>query len=290
MQAERLSAALARLREQAPAAADAGPTPPAEPTPPPRPTRPWLATVFRALAAQDAPAAGRLLLALLPAQRAADPGPVAYDLILGEQACAQVTVNSTEIRVEMHDTPRAPAEVDFKLEGGPAGIARLVAARGVRRRVHVLAAVRARGRPRVGPWPRRARLWGDYRRLASLDRLIEARLTLRELDAAGVRLDPVLAMTVFGLMIDPAWTTGERFVIGHREPAAASVGACLHVRDGASLRVAGEAPHRRPEAVVICPSEQLARVLAGVAAPAELVGRQAPLALLRRWLDRAQCG
>ena len=314
VQAERLSAALARLRDQAGPIADAAPIRPVESTPRAAATTPWLATAFRELVAQDAAAAGRLLLALLPAQRAADPRPVAYDLVLGDLACVQVTVGSSGVRVEIDAMPRVPAEVDFQLEGDLASIARLLAARGVRRRLHLLAArgmrrrphlatargvrrrlhplttLRSRGRRRLGPWPRVPRLRGDARPLASLDRLIAARLTLGELDAAGVRLDPVLAMTLSGLMIEPAWTTGERFVIAHREPGAASADAYLHVRDGAPPRASGEAPQRSVEAVVVCPSSELIGGLAGVGAPAELLGEQRPLMLLRRWLDRAQCG
>ncbi len=182
---------------------------PTEPTPE-RLAKPWLGKAFRTLAARDPSQAGRLLLALLPAQRAADPQPVAYDLVLGDLACARVTVSSTGAQIDLGDTPRPLAEVDFELVGDLASIARLLAA----------GPVRAPARPPAFRH-RLARVRGDRDRLGALERLIDAPLTLGQLHAAGVRLDPVLAMTVAALMIEPAWTAGERFTIAHREPACA---------------------------------------------------------------------
>ena len=135
-----------------------------------------------------------------------------------------------------------------------------------------------------------ARLRGDPERLAALDRLIEARLSVRELQGAGVRLDPVLAMTVAGLMIDPAWTIGERFVIAHQEPSAARPDAYLHVRDGRPLLASGEPPHAPVEAVVVCPADDLLAVLVGRLRPGQTNGEPRPLRLVAQWLGRAQCG
>jgi len=281
VQPDELSAALARLRERTPLSPpeDAVEMAPPRSTPTAGARRPWLAGVFRNLCAQDAPAAGRLLLALLPAQRAADPEPVAYDLILSDLLVAHVTVGSAAGRVEMGTIPRPASEVDFQLIGGVAGVARLLVAGPVRRRLS-----------RVSSGRRMARLRGNPQRLTALDRLIGARLSVSELQGAGVRLDPVLAMTVAGLMIDPAWTAGQRFVVAHQEPSAARPDAYLHVRDGRPLLASGQPPHAPVEAAVVCPADDLLAVLAGGARPAQTVGEERPLTLLAQWLDRAQCG
>jgi hypothetical protein len=271
VQPERLSEALVRLRER---------TPPQDPAPvdrpePARAAKPWLRPAFRRLVAQDASAAGRLVLALLPAQRAADPQPVAYDLVLSDVLVAHVTSDSLALDVEQDATPRPPSEVDFQLVGDLASVARLLRAGSMRRRLRM-------------PPRRLARVRGDRRRLAALDRLIDARLTVRELGAAGVRLDPVLAFTLAGLMIEPAWTAGERFTIGHREPAASAPDAYLQIRDGRPPLASAEPPHGPVASVLEGPADQVLGALVG--ATGAQMGEEQPVALLRQWLDRAQCG
>ena len=209
VQAEKLSAALVRLREttpeapEAPAAAEEppAPAPTRQPAPPPRPAKPWLGKAFRLLAA----------------------GPVRRRL--GRLA------------------PRHPV----------------------------------------------ARIRGDRSRFRALEHLTDAPLTLGPLRAAGVRLDPVLAMTVAALMIEPDWTAGERFTIGHRVQDAASPDAYLHVRDGKPSLASAEPPHGPVTSVLVCPADEVLDGLAGTT-PARLEGDERPLALLRQWLDRAQSG
>jgi hypothetical protein len=285
VQADQLSAALARLRDQARPDPEPAGEPPPTPAPPPepgapaddRPSKPWLPKAFGALVAQDPSAAGRLLLALLPAQRLADPHPVAYDLILDDVACARVTVTSLAIHVELDETVRPASEVDFQLVGDLAATARLLRAGPVRRRL-----------PWLSPRRRLARVRGDRGRLAALDRLIRAPLTLGALDRAGVRLDPVLCLTLASLMIEPGWTAGERFTIGHRDPAVPAPDAYLHIRDGRPPLASGEAPHGPVASVLVCPADEL---LGRLADPdIEVAGEDRPVALLRQWLDRAQCG
>jgi hypothetical protein len=298
IRAEQLSAALARLRTQAPlpavdplavdppAPAVDPPAPTESPAPagpavvpPPAATRPWLSAAFHRLAAQDASAAGRLLLALLPAQRAADPRPVSYDLVMSDVLVAHVTVGSTSANVELDATTRPLTEVDFQLVGDLARIARLLAAGPVRRRLGGLAL----GRPV-------ARVRGHRARLVALDDLLGARLTLAQLHAAGVMLDPALALTLAGLMVEPAWTAGKRFALAHREPTAPAPNAYLLVRDGWPLLASSKPPHEPVTTVLVCPADQLLAVLGGAIAPVEVAGDPRPLALLRQWLDRAQCG
>lgn len=287
IQAQQLSAARARLRAQAPTPMVDPPAPAvAEPTPGPttEPARPaanrsWLRAAFVRLAAQDASAAGRMLLALVPAHHAADPHPIAYDLVMSDVLVARVTVGSAAASVEFDATARPLSEVDFQLVGGLARIARLLAAGPVRRRLGGLA-----------PGGPVARVRGDRRRLAALDALLGACLTLDQLHAAGVRLDPVLALTLAGQMIEPSWTAGEQFALAHREPAAPASDAYLLIRDGRPPLASSEPPHEPVVTALVCPPDQLLAVLGGAAAPTEVAGDQRPLALLRQWLHRAQCG
>jgi len=221
-----------------------------------------------------------LLLALLPAQRVADPRPVTYDLVLGDLATARVTVSSGGARVDLGDTPRPLTEVDFQLVGDLASTARLLAAGPVRRRLGWLA-------------PRHpvARIRGDRGRLAALEHLIGAPLTLGQLRAAGARFEPVLALTVAAVMIEPGWTGGERFTIAHREPDAPSPDAYLHIRDARAAMVTEEPPHGPVATTIECPPDELLAVLAGEQVPfVAISGDQRPLTMVRQWLDRAQCG
>jgi hypothetical protein len=272
VEAERLSAALARLREATPAQ----PPPQAPPDDQPaRPVRPWLRGVFRRLAAQDPATAGRLLIALLPAQHLADRRPVTYDLVLGDLACVQVTAGPGSARVEFAEGPRASSEVDFQISGDLASLARLVAARPLRRRL-------SRGLARVR---------GDRARLASLEHLISATLTLHDLHAAAVRLDPGLALTVVSLMVDPSWTVGERFTVAHEVPGARVAGAFLQVRDGRPLVVTDRPAPAPVDTTIVAEPDQLLPALAGDA-PANVFtrGEQRPLMLIAHWLEHAQSG
>ncbi len=178
--------------------------------------------------------AGQLLLALLPAQAAVHRQPLAYDLILGPGECVRVTVRSharqpdgtdspqadsseqgsdqsrrgseidlasslasessveaadppcPESVVEFADSPRAESEVDFQVLGELASVARTVAAGRLRRRF-------GRGM---------AHVIGDRAAFAALRDLVGAPLGVRQLRAAGVRLEAPLALTVVSLMVD----------------------------------------------------------------------------------------
>jgi hypothetical protein len=136
-----------------------------------------------------------------------------------------------------------------------------------------------------------ARIRGDRSRLPALEHLLKAPLSLSQLRAAGVRFDPLLALTVAAAMIEPEWTAGERFTIGHREAAVPAPDAYLHVLGGRPPRATAEPPHGPVATVIVCPGEELPGVLADEpGARFALEGEDRPLALVRQWLDRAQCG
>ena len=258
---ERLTEAFSRLRAST------------EPTGGERAHTAWLAPVFTALARHDAAGAGRLLLDLLPAQRAAYPHPVAYDLVLGDEpGIVQVTVRDGPPEIRQTDSARQLGTVDFQVVGSPASIARRLTAHGLRRRF---------GR-------RLARVRGNRDALAALAALVQAPLHLGELDAAGVRMAPPMALTLVSLMIDPAWTTGQRFTIAHVDGETT---AHLTVSDRRPPTVTAAAPAEPATTTIVCPADSLLLVLAG-GRPDELEirGEERPLALLLEWAQRAQSG
>jgi hypothetical protein len=239
----------------------------------PGPAKPWLAPVFNALVRTDAASAGRLLLDLLPAQAVAYPHSVAYDLVLGEPpGFVQVTVRGGMAAVGFGAAARARGEVDFQAFGSPARLARLVAAGVLWRR-----------------WRRgMARIRGERRSLAALRSLVGHPLHLGELHAAGVRIEPALALTIVSLMIDPAWTAGERFAVAYTDGEA---GAQLQVRDGAALTVRAVAPAEPAATTIVGSADSLLLLLAG--GPRDeltIRGEERPLMLLLDWVQRAQSG
>jgi hypothetical protein len=295
---DRLSDALARLREaseprepvaEEPGAPPAAVTPsaPVSPSAPVTPAappalalgRPTVDAAFRRLAARDRALAGRLLLDLLGAQRAAWPYPVAYDLVLGPgQGCVQVTVGEDRAVIELCPAPRTREQVDFQLIGDPGRIARLLTAGSLRRLLRLcLARVRGR-RDRVG----------------ALRALLALPLDLGALRAEGMRDEPETLLALVAAMIDPAWTRGERFALAHVDERGAAV--FLEVRDGSAPLVTRAAPDARVAVTLSGTACELAAVLqtggTGVAAQAGhgVGGDAAALALVRDWVNRAQRG
>jgi hypothetical protein len=292
MPSERLSEALIRLRDAiapldatgAPSAAKpaslpspAAPVTPATPATPATPVtveRAWLRPVFTALTRTVPERAGRLLVDLLPAQQAVDPTPVAYDLVLGQRdGCVRVTVDDPGSRVVVDDEPRPRKEVDFRISGDYAALAKLIAAGRLRRRFG---------------WGL-ARVRGKRSRLAAFDALLDTRLSFGGLHQAGVRMHPRTALTVVAELIDPAWTAGANFVLGYEAPPEKTL--YLVVADGAAIAVSDAAPDGRAATSISGPAGSFELVLAGAQDDRTVViGDDEPLALLREWVNRAQSG
>jgi hypothetical protein len=249
--------------------------PPPAPAAPPRPANPWLWPIFRSLTRDDPVRAGQLLLHLLPAWHAVHPLPVAGDLILGDRACVQVTMGAGTVEVRHADAARRPEDVHFQARGDLTRLARAVAAGRVRRRL---------GR-------RMVRVTGDHEAFARLGLLVHARMTLGDLHANGVRLDPAFTFDLLTRMIDPAWTVGERFTIAHRLPDAATATAHVSVNDGAPASAGEGAPAGPEDTTIVCGVDALLAALTRESAPEVTVqGRPEPLQRLVDWVDRAQCG
>jgi hypothetical protein len=214
-----------------------------------------------------------LLLDLLPAQRAAYPRPVAYDLALGEHRCVQVTVFGGPPQIRFADVPRPASVTDFKIVGDAARLARLLAAGRIRARLG-FGVARVRGRREA---------------LSALRALVQAPLALSDLHRAGVRPEPALALEVAALMVDPRWTVGERFSIAHEQHGRRT--GLLHVRNGLPVAASEAWPADSADTTIACPAELLLDVLSGRDPQAlEVRGDERPLGLLRGWLERAQSG
>jgi hypothetical protein len=262
--AARLEAALTRLRDATP-----------DPRAPAQPSTRWLEPVFKRLAERDPAAAGRLAVALLPAQPLAYPLPLTYDLVLSELGCVSVTSAAGEARVEFRDGPRPGEHTQLVITGELAGLGRLLARRWARRR--------ARGGG--------ARAKGDKKALRALRALVRTPVRLEQLYAAGFRPEPSLSLLLASLMIRREWAQGEDFIIAHYEVDATEPGAALRVCDKPPV-ASGVAAELRPGATRIrCAAEALLPVLVGAPrTDAVIEGDVRPLRVLQEWLGRAQSG
>ena len=270
----RLNDALTRLREtiasqEAPGQAPA-PAAPRSPSMHEALARPSLERAFRTMARSDPDAAGRLLLELLPLQRMVYPQAVSYDLVLGTDRCVWVSVPDGTPVIEVQTAPRPRQEVDFQVVGDPRRIARLLTAGWLGRR-----------------FGRAARVRGRRQRAVALSALLGAPLDLGTLHRAGVRPDPLIALSLLAAMIDPAWTATERFTLAHATPDA--VRAYLVVREGRPLTATRIAPEGGATTTLSCATEDLLAALAGEPVPGVRVsGDVGAFLSLRKWIKRAQ--
>ncbi len=239
-----------------------------------RTERAWLSPIWSSLARADPATAGRMLIELLPAQGEAYSQRIAYDLVFGEgRGCAQVTAGDGPPVIRHADGPRAREEVDFQVLGSPEAIARLLTAGAFRRRF-------GRGVARVR---------GRRDRLEALRSLPAVKLDLRGLHRIGVRLEPELALRLVALMIEPSWTARERFAVAYAVEGAPT--RYLLVRDGAPVEVTADAPAGRIATTIEGPGDAAALVLSGERTDeVTITGEDWPLALLRKWIKRAQSG
>ncbi len=244
--------------------------PEAHPEPPPPTRKSWLLRVLRMLEKEDPATAGRLILDLLPAQRATYPQSLTYDLVLADTGCVSVCTVDGASQVTRSQAPRELGEVDFRLTGELASLARLLTVGRLRRRF-------GRRMPRVE---------GKRKPLSGLVSLVRTPLGLSELHAAGVRLDPAMTFTVLALMIDPKWTTGHRFTVAHRGLAEV---VYLKVSGEGRPSVGAQPPLGPVATTIVSDPGALLPVLAGENPSGVTIrGTQEPLAVLREWVSLAQ--
>ncbi|MDQ6836545.1 MAG: hypothetical protein M3016_10205, partial [Actinomycetota bacterium] len=160
---------------------------------------------------------------------------------------------------------------DFKLTGDPAALARLLVARGLRRRF---------GR-------RVAAVQGKRDRVAALDALIATELTLDGLHRSGVRFEPRTVLSLLAHLIEPAWTEGERFSLVYRTPEQPA--AYLVIGDRRRIEVTETRPGQEVTTKISGPPGSLELILAGRPDGLTRVsGDSRPLSLVRSWIKRAQ--
>ena len=251
--------------------------PPADRPPAPIPItdtgRAWLEPIFRQLVRSDPERAGRLLVDLLPAQGAATGETVSFDLVLAPEHTIQVRAADGTAMIRRASSPRPIGEVDFQVVGAHAALARMLVAGPLRRRLS----------------RRVARVRGQRAGVAALEALIGLRADLASLHRLGVRFEPRTAMVVYAALIDPALTIEERFSLAYA-PAGEDL-LFLLVRNGAPLVVTGVRPAGRIAATIAGPAGSFERVVAGEPTAATLMtGDERPIALLRKWVKRAQSG
>jgi hypothetical protein len=276
---ERFDAALARLRAEAgdPDETGEGDAPPPDAEPAASATRAWLRDAFVMLVARDPATAGELFVGLLPAQGAVRREPLAYDVVLGPEDVVRLTSAGAGAPTELERarSARDLAEVAVRISGDHSELARLLVAGPFRRRIL------RRGL---------ARLQGDRSALAAPVAILDARLDLAELHAAGVGLEPRLTLALVASAVRPSWTAGERFSIAH-EPRGPSAPTYIHVRSGDPLAVTVEPPPEPAVTTISSSADGLLAVLAGeTTADADISGDPAPLLALLGWLERAQRG
>ncbi len=238
----------------------------------------WIARGLQRLAAQDPALAGRILLALLPAQGAASKGPLRYDLNLLDDGCIAVTVDEAGTTVVDEEAPRASGDTDALLSGEVAALGRLIVSK---RR---WATARRAGLRINGT--RAAHRW-----LQELAHLPLGRLALAQ---HGIELDADVLLRLIAASIDPDWTIGHRFVIGVESTETQPPRRWhFHVNGGSAPSVSRTLPLGAADAVLRGKPAELLDALCGAPAPgsdARIAGDPVPLVLVQGWMARLEGG
>ena len=209
---------------------------------------PWLGRALREMATRDPQAAGRLLLALLPAHGLVEPTRnLRYDLVVEDIGCLAVTLLGGTVKIAEQLAPRATSEVDFQVNTSLAGLGVLLAAGRTKRMI-------ARERALVIP---------DRDRIDTLRALAQAPLGLRALHSVGVRLDPLLAYRALTLSVEPQWTAGHRFTLLHEVQGSPAQRCCVYVDGERPVSVMRPSRHTHATVTVLCPPDLFLPLLAG---------------------------
>ncbi|MFL5877475.1 MAG: hypothetical protein ACJ76T_16555 [Solirubrobacteraceae bacterium] len=283
-------------REALPAEAAAPPAPPLLPPPAgttaaphegtarphPRERRPaadrvgtggWIAPALLGLAAADAPAAGRLAVALLPAQAQASGLELDADVVFDGAGAWRVAASPDSAAAVPLDAPRGRWEADFVLTTEPAAFVDFLAGRR-----------RLRGRPRI-------RVHGSRRRARQLRGLAtSAPIALGEALGAGIDLGAGLAWRAVAAAIAPAWTAGARFTVAFEAGEMAPF--YVHAEDGAPIAIDGEPGPDPPAATIRGSDRAIVALLAGEQPDdgdkASIRGELDTVRALQEWVARAQ--
>jgi hypothetical protein len=270
-----LDAAAATLRARA---APAPAAPGAQAVARPQRRHPWLRAALAGLARDDPARAVRLLLGLVPAQRALVGYPLEYDLLIRDTGLYAVSITASGASARPIERPRPRSAAAFHAAADVVALAELLAG----------------AEKRMGRWSGSIRIRGKRGRARALRAaLVRSDLSLAAVARAGARLEPDLVFPALAYAVDPAWTRGHRFTVAQEildpEPERWHVTA----RDGASLAVGRTPPpHAPPDAVVSMSRATFDRLLRGEPAPngerPQVRGDRAAVATLKAWTDTAQ--
>jgi hypothetical protein len=238
---------------------------------------PWLRGALVKLAHDDPRAATRLVLGLVPAQRALVTAPLEYDLTIRDSGTYAVSVAGNAATARAIGEPRPRGEASFHASADIVTLAELLA--GVEKRMgRWIGSVKVHGRRRDAE-TLRAALAG-----ASLDLASAAR--------AGADLDPDLVFRAFAYAIHPSWTKGHAFTVAQELAGQQPQRWYVAVRDGKPVTVERRAPAQPPDAVVSMTRAAFSHLLRGENPPSgerpTVRGDRAAVALLKGWTERAQ--
>jgi hypothetical protein len=237
-----------------------------------RPSDGWLAGAIERLAGQDAQAAAKLIVALLPVQRLIVAHDATYDLTVTELGTFRVQLHAGATTVEPQAEPGGRREIDFHLEGA-AGALSEFAGGGIKRR------------------PKGTHLEGSRRKLKKLLKELRDPIQLSDVARSGALIEPGLILAALAAGIDPAQTAGHTFTVAWHVTGQRGGTWTVKVGDGFPTVSEGE-PEGGATAVVHIAQGAFLPLLAGVAPPpglqSSVTGNANAVALLRAWFDGAQ--
>ncbi|MGI8780536.1 MAG: hypothetical protein ACR2L8_10290, partial [Solirubrobacteraceae bacterium] len=238
---------------------------------------PWLRGALVKLAHDDPRAAARMVLGLVPVQRALVTAPLEYDLTIRGSGTYAVSIGRDRASARTVAGPRPREEAEFHVSADIVTLVELLA--GVEKR--------------MGRWFGAVKVHGRRRGAEALrDALVRADLDLAATARAGAELDPDLVFRSFAYAIHPAWTKGHTFTVAQEIVDPRPMRWHVAVRDGAPIAVERRAPSHPPDAVVAMTGAAFSRLLRGEPAPSgerpAIRGDRAAVATLKAWTDRAQ--
>jgi hypothetical protein len=238
---------------------------------------PWLRGALVKLAHDDPRAATRLVLGLVPVQRALVQQPLEYDLTIRGHGTYAISIGDEGAAARSVGGPRPRGEALFHASADIVTVAECLA--GVEKR--------------MGRWFGSVRVQG--RRSAAQE--LRAAVAAAELDLAaaaraGADLDPDLVFRAFAYAIHPSWTKGHAFTVAQEIAGPRPMRWHIAVRDGRPVTVERRAPAEPPDAVVAMTRAAFTHMLRGEYAPSgerpSVRGDRAAVATLKAWTDRAQ--
>jgi len=238
---------------------------------------PWLRAALVRLARDDPRAATKLLLGLVPVQRALVEPPLEYDLTIRGSGTYAISIGQEGAVARSIARPRPRAEAAFHAAADVVTIAEVLA--GVDKRIgRWLGSVRVRGRRGAAEALR-----------AALNR---ASLDLASTVRAGADLDPDVVFRALAYAIHPSWTKGHSFTVAQEIAGPRPMRWHIAVRDGAPVAVELRSPAGPPDAVVSMSRAAFSHMLRGEPVPSgerpAIRGDREAVALLKAWTDRAQ--